>query len=119
MVARGSKAVAATVALALVAAGCGFQSGSIDAGPRWDPRIAPLAEFAAAHRGLQFKHPVPTHFLSKATYDREFNATAPPNELYGDLPTDRALGLVEPGAEKAIVKVASSSQTIALYRHQP
>jgi hypothetical protein len=34
----------------------------------WDPRVAPIAAFDEAHRGLRFEHPVPVVFLSDAAF---------------------------------------------------
>src|SRR5262249_50697160 len=35
----------------------------------WDPRVAPIAQFVQAQRGLKWKHPVPVKFLASADFD--------------------------------------------------
>jgi hypothetical protein len=37
----------------------------------WDSRVLPLVRFVERHRGLQFKHPVPVHFLSQRAFNDE------------------------------------------------
>ncbi len=39
--------------------------------PTWDSRVLPLVRFVEGHRGLQFKHPVPVHFLSQPAFNNE------------------------------------------------
>ena len=49
----------------------------------WDPRVADLAAFVEAHRGLTYKHPVPVQFLAEADYIALFDT----NESSSDAAT--------------------------------
>jgi hypothetical protein len=45
---------------------------------QWDPRVASIAAFDQAHRGLRFKHPVPVVFLSDAAFRRKVDGSDTP-----------------------------------------
>jgi len=40
--------------------------------PKWDKRVADLADFVERKRGLDFEHPVPVRFLTDSQFTKEF-----------------------------------------------
>jgi hypothetical protein len=55
-------------------------NGSVPASaPAWPSSIAPIAAFVSHDRGLAFLHPVPVHFQSPRTFDRQTAAQDQPD----------------------------------------
>ena len=65
-----------TVATFLAAGLAWSQSPSA---PTWPASIAPIASFVSHDRGLAFLHPVPVHFQSPRTFDRQTAAQDQPD----------------------------------------
>ena len=65
-----------TVATLLAAGLAWSQSPSA---PTWPASIAPIAAFVSHDRGLAFLHPVPVHFQSPRTFDRQTAAQDQPD----------------------------------------
>ncbi len=65
-----------TVATGLAAGLAWSQSPSV---PTWPASIAPVAAFVSHDRGLAFLHPVPVHFQSPRTFDRQTAAQDQPD----------------------------------------
>jgi hypothetical protein len=96
--------VGLAVVVALVLAGLGVvavRHGDDQTPPaRWDPRVAPLADFVEQQRGLRFEHPVRTDFLAEDAFRRRVTGDDEPTAedratLHHYEGLFRALGLVE------------------------
>jgi hypothetical protein len=89
----------------------------------WDPRVAPVAEWVAAERGLDFDHPVRVNFLPEAEYaERATEGGGDPAEpdtaqLYADQEAQlRALGFLSGEVDlQAASDTLSDSGTLAFY----
>lgn len=115
--------VASVVVLALVAIGGAYVAMSRDGSypDQWDNRVAPLADWVAQERGLEFQHPVQVNFLSESEYTAA--ATAEPATDAGrradaDLVAQmRALGLVAGEVDlNASVNTITDQGTLAFYQ---
>jgi hypothetical protein len=118
----------AAFVIVLLIAGAGFVVTS-ESGPdypdEWDARVAPLAEFVAEERGLEFEHPVTVNFLTAEEYSAETrsdtgNSPGPTEEEKAEMEeyvaVMRALGLVSGtfDVEAATNQIADSG-TLAFY----
>lgn len=119
--------VALVVVLVLVGGGIGaFVLLSGDDGPdhpdAWDPRVEELAAFVERERGLEFRHPVETSFLTEAEFVEQVEGTAgeltdeEKEEIADDTALWRAIGLVEGDLDlvEAITQLHSET-TLAYY----
>jgi hypothetical protein len=89
---------------------------------RWDRRVAPLAAFVAAERGLEFRHPVHVDFVDPATFradlkrDESELTAEDREELDQSSGLLRALGMLDAGTDLFdSVNTASSEGTLAYY----
>lgn len=81
---RGRLVFAVVGCLALIAlAGAGVVIKRSAGGPTypaaWDPRVAPIAQFVQARRGLTWKHPVKVNFLAPNKFDALIAKENPPD----------------------------------------
>ena len=88
---RRARRVALPAIAVLLAAGT-WSEASPDHPASWDPRVAALAEFVEAERGLTFDHPVHVDFLSEEEYRAETRADG------ADLSPDDAAFLADDAA---------------------
>ena len=73
---KRTRAVTGIAGAALLAAGAAaayfaFADRGPDHPSKWDPRVAPLAEFVTHERGLEFDHPVYVDFLTEAAFEEK------------------------------------------------
>lgn len=122
---RGTIALGVLVAAALGAAVVALVT-DLDTGPphpdEWDPRVAELAAFVEAERGLDFDHPVYVDFLTAEEYTEESTAdeSAVDEETRADLDRYagalRALGVGSGEIDLfAAYNEVSDSGTLAFY----
>lgn len=103
----GTGAVIGLVLALGVVAGVGgtwLRGTDSDSGPTyptsWDPRVAKLASYVEAHRGLTFKHPVYVEFLSDAEFVKQVTSdgsdlsASDKKDLANEQAFMRALGLI-------------------------
>jgi hypothetical protein len=64
---------AASLLTAFASITVSFRAGAAAAGdsPKWDKRVADLADFVERARGLDFKRAVPVHFLTEREFTKE------------------------------------------------
>jgi hypothetical protein len=125
----GAGAVALACALA-VAAGSATAGATVAtrsrtqiAGPKWDPKLAPIAAEVEAIRGLKFEHAVPVHYLSDAAFKkrllRDDDPTPGGAQSKGFKRSEarlRALGLLDHDIDlHATARQAVGSGTLAFY----
>lgn len=64
----------ATFAFTFAFVGVGASAAGAGNPPKWDKRVADLADFVERERGLDFKHPVPVRFLTERQFTKEYAA---------------------------------------------
>ena len=125
---RTSKGLlAVAIALLIVGAAAGLGYATFDSGPQvpgtWDPRVASIAAFVEAARGLRYEHPVRVYFLTPSEYSLAINgertsagSAASKARAKRTAAFERAIGFVqgEPDVEKAAGDLADSG-TLAYY----
>jgi hypothetical protein len=89
--------------------------------PAWPGSIAPIAAFVSHDRGLAFLHPVPVHFQSPRTFDRQTAAQDQP-ENASEKASDRlqaaeyrALGLLGGSVNLVAAQTALDTGTVLAY----
>jgi hypothetical protein len=123
----GALAVACTLAIAAGSATAGAavteRAGTQITGPKWDPKLAPIAAEVEAIRGLKFEHAVPVHYLSDAAFEKRLlrdddpTPTASRSAAFRRSEDElRALGLLDHGIDlHASSRAALGSDTLAFY----
>jgi hypothetical protein len=109
------------LAATVVAGGLAWSRSPSRSTPTWPSSIAPIAAFVSHDRGLAFLHPVPVHFQSPRTFDRQTAAQDQP-ENASEKTSDRlqaaeyrALGLLGGSVNLVAAQTALDTGTILAY----
>ena len=123
----GAVAVASALSIAAGSAVAGAtvaeRAGTQLAGPKWDPKLAPIAAEVEAIRGLKFDHAVPVHYLPDAAFEKRLLKDDDPNPSASRTAAFkrsedelRALGLLDHDIDlHATARAALGSDTLAFY----